>query len=455
MSNPARDGRGCREGSGHRSHSRVASIVLVVTLIAVVAVQPSAAASADPPPAGDACDEQVQVREGTSKNPLWTSISPPVFPPDALAGGFLQPNAIFSYAVDPVNPNRIFAADLDTVMRSTDGGCHWEAVFSLWEPTVDAALPGCPGISGEYVEASSGGCSRIYSIHIPPAANGPGRVYLQVASKLNAYLPQSGMTTIFVSENGGDSFSAWRDPSPDGVASLVGVGELAIAPSDPQTLYLLRGNGVSSLFSSNDGGHTWQRRSSTQSTTIESLAVNPTEPSELWSVMLVNPGQAPKLYRRSVLHSTDSGATWQEVKGPFDDPYRVAVAATAGKSPSLAVSSAGSKVFLSGDGGQAWQELPLSTLAQSPCSVPEFGFGRNPTWFFVACDEQQVIRFDSKRGLATRVKNGLWSDPDSYWNVERLRGLRYSPGTGLSLMLNCGISNDGPCMIARYQGRGT
>ena len=429
--------------------------MLVASLIAVVGVQPSASASADLPPASDACDEKVQVREGTKKRPIWTTIDPPQFPPDALPGAdFYDPNAIFSYAVDPADPNGVFAADLDTLMRSRDGGCSWEAVFSLYDPTTDAALPGCPGGSGEAAESFPGGCSRISSIDIATATNGPGRIYVQVVSKLNVYTPHTGTTTIFVSEDGGDTFTAWRDPSPDGVASLVGTGDLVVAPSDPQHLYLLRGNGVTSLFSSTDGGRTWKKQSSTQATLMESLVVNPADPVEIWTVILVNPGEGSKLYRRSVLHSADSGATWEEVKGPFDDPAYVAVGATAGKPPTLAVSQA-AKIFLSRDGGRAWEDVSMGVVASSTCDLPDFGFGRTTTWFFVACNENQVIRFDSRRGFATTVKDQTWSETGAF-NIERLSDLDYSPGSGLSLLLSCGTSSrDGECMIARYHGRGT
>lgn len=188
----------------------------------------------------------------TNRGRGWSTIALPPFPPHEAAfptgGGISPQRKALSYAVDPVDSDRLYAGNGAEVFRSDDGGCTWKTVFSL--SSNPALVPPC-GPYASYVE----------SVAVGPTAASRDRVYAQVVTMSSSW--EALWTCLFGSTDGGKSWSLLTDvTSPEGASPALGVGQLLIAPSDPSNLYLTRRieglTNTDSLFVSSDAGATWQ-----------------------------------------------------------------------------------------------------------------------------------------------------------------------------------------------------
>lgn len=135
--------------------------------------------------------------------------------------------------------------------------------------------------------------------------------------------------TLFVATAGGGlwkstNFGTTFRPIFDnyGIASM---GDLAIAPSDTNTLYLGTGepnsrNSMSpggGVFKSTDGGLTWSYVGLRETEHIGRVLVHPTNPQVAWVAALGpawRPGGTGGLYK-----TTDGGTTWTRVLKPAND----------------------------------------------------------------------------------------------------------------------------------------
>ena len=434
-----------------RTFSSVASSAVIALLIAT-----AVPAGAAPPP--DQCSEKVQVRQGSERKPIWRSIQPPTFP-EGLApdGMWVGRNTIWSYAPDPFYPDRLYAADYDTLLRSDDAGCTWKEVFAL--ETVGTELPPtirCDGGIREVADFQGiPGCAHIASIDIaPPTGGQEGRIYVQVytywastgASPFGAGLGFAYTTTIFRSDDGGATFKSLRDVSADGIASQAGVGELVIAPSDPATIYVTRADwGRSSIYVSHDHGATWTFQGIEQSAfNTYHLQVRPDDPNELWGTQSLSVGDAQEPLRGPrLLRSGDGGRTWQEVEGPFEVALDVSIAPS--KHGTTVVVTEPDKIWVSLDGAKTWEHVP----ACRPSAKGAVASGKGGTTFFVLCESAGVLRFDVKRrGGILLTTFGTQTDGEQ-------STASYSEAAGLFFLINCGSRWQAECSMARYSGRGT
>ena len=206
----------------------------------------------------------------------------------------------------------------------------------------------------------------------------------------------------FGSVNGGvwETRDAGRTWNPIFDAVKVGsIGALAVAPSDPKTLYV--GTGESDMrsdiaqgegmFRSRDGGKTWSAIGLKDSQQIARILVDPRDPRRLLVAALGHPYGAND--ERGVFLSTDGGETWKRTlykdadTGAVDltfkpgDPNVVYAALWQTRRPPWNVyapsSGPGGGVYKSVDGGQTWtpivgKGLPAATgrsgLAVSPAA---------------------------------------------------------------------------------------
>ena len=116
---------------------------------------------------------------------------------------------------------------------------------------------------------------------------------------------------VWRTDNAGRSWTPIFDDQP--VASI---GAIAVAPSDPNTIYvgsgeadmrsdILQGNG---MYKSLDAGKSWTRIGLADSRAIGRIAVDPHDPKTLLVAALGHP-YGPS-HERGVFRSTDGGATW-------------------------------------------------------------------------------------------------------------------------------------------------
>ncbi len=170
---------------------------------------------------------------------------------------------------------------------------------------------------------------------------------------------------------------------------VISMGDLAIAPSDSNTLYLGTGeedsrNSISpggGMFKSTDAGKTWSFIGLRETEAIGRVIVHPTDPNTVWVAALgaiwrSNP-------ERGLYKTTDGGKSWRLVKFLSDKAGFVDIAIDPANPAVLWASSwervrgpwflrsggAGSGLWKSTDGGENWNQvkgngLPESTLGR-------------------------------------------------------------------------------------------
>jgi photosystem II stability/assembly factor-like uncharacterized protein len=157
------------------------------------------------------------------------------------------------------------------------------------------------------------------------------------------------------------------------------IGALAVAPSDPNVIYVGSGEGLQrpdlsvgdGVYKSTDGGRTWKNTGLTEGRQIGAVLVDPRDGNRVFVAVLGHPyGPNPE---RGIFRTTDGGATWKKVlyrdenTGGIDlafdprDPSTVyAVLWAARQGPweyENAYRGPGSGLFRSKDGGETWQPL--------------------------------------------------------------------------------------------------
>lgn len=97
------------------------------------------------------------------------------------------------------------------------------------------------------------------------------------------------------------------------------IGAIAIAPSDPNVIYVASGEGLrrpdlsvgDGIYRSGDGGRTWTHGGLGDGQQIPDLAVDPRDPNHLFAAVLGHPYGANE--QRGIYRSRDGGRTWERV----------------------------------------------------------------------------------------------------------------------------------------------
>ncbi len=173
-----------------------------------------------------------------------------------------------------------------------------------------------------------------------------------------------------------DGGTTWG-PVTDGQIASAAVGAVAVAPSDPDVVYLGTGDPQwrgdhrtgDGVYRSSDGGRTWVHRGLPNAQTIARIRVHPQDPDRVFVAVLGRPSE-PSV-ERGVYRSRDGGVTWQQVlfrsdsAGAIDlaiDPTdpEVLYAATwqVSRRPwRLWGGGQFSGLFKSSDGGETWVDI--------------------------------------------------------------------------------------------------
>jgi len=158
------------------------------------------------------------------------------------------------------------------------------------------------------------------------------------------------------------------------------VGAIAVAPSDPQTLYVGTGEGLQrpdlsvgdGIYRSTDGGATWSHRGLADGQQIPAVLVDPRDPRRVFVAVLGHPYGPNE--ERGVFRSTDGGDTWQKVlyrdqnTGAVDlavdpaNPETVFAALWAARQAPWEIGSswtlsANNGLYKSADGGSTWRQV--------------------------------------------------------------------------------------------------
>jgi photosystem II stability/assembly factor-like uncharacterized protein len=194
-----------------------------------------------------------------------------------------------------------------------------------------------------------------------------------IASQPNLFYVAATNGGVWKTDDFGRTWHPIFDDQPTG-----SIGAIAIAPSDPNILYVGSGEGVQrpdlsvgdGMYKSTDAGKTWRHLGLRDGQQISAILVDPRDRNRLLVAVLGHP-YGPNV-ERGVFRSTDGGESWQKVlykdenTGAVDlafDPtnpanvYAVMWAARQGPWENGEWSGPGSGLFKSTDGGSTWQQL--------------------------------------------------------------------------------------------------
>jgi len=281
------------------------------------------------------------IYKSTDTGKTWTHLG--------LRDGFQIP----ALAIDPRDPNRVFAAVLGHpygpneergLYRSTDGGQTWQKVISKDENTgasdveIDPSNPDViyasmwearegpwednnefNGTNGGLFKSTDGGATwhplsnglpkDLSQIYVAIAPTNPRRLYATIAIA-------SGPLAVYRSDDAGESwFKATDDPRPSG---RIGGGDLAIPRVDsknPDIVYCAS----TVTMRSTDGGKTWSGfRGAPGGDDYQNLWINPNDPN---IILLVSD--------QGAIITVNGGASWSSwYNQPTAQIYHVAATNT-------------------------------------------------------------------------------------------------------------------------------
>jgi photosystem II stability/assembly factor-like uncharacterized protein len=198
-------------------------------------------------------------------------------------------------AVAPDRPATVYAGGPFSLARSTNGGQTWSALTLPGGRSGINALASAPGgvvfagNRGLLLRSGNGGASwtavagdatEVVSIQVDPSD--PSRVYY------------ASLIRVYVSEDGGLHWA------PKGQPATGGISALALAPSDPDRLYLVW-YAEGRIFRSDDGAGTWREVGEVPVGGVPALRVDPGSPDRLYAANGVG-----------VFRTEDGGVSWQE-----------------------------------------------------------------------------------------------------------------------------------------------
>ena len=269
-------------------------------------------------------------------------------------------------AVDPLNSQKIYVAAAD-VYTSTDQGVTFKKVDTVRMATVIAVTPGASGSvyvgtdfgKGIY-KSSDGGASRVQKNEGLPISGGadpriPTILSLAVdpnnPSRVWAGLslgPDYSSPGIVRSDNGGDHWVG------SGLVRWM-VDAIAVDPTDGNTL--LAGtnywaSGIGSIYRSTDGGLTWQVKY-TGDAAVKKIVFDPRDPCVAYA--------ATEGF--GVLRSLNCGENWHNYSTGIFYPVLYSLAITGGNPPLLVTGSYGSGLY--------WTHPPTRHVMYLPLIVKQ------------------------------------------------------------------------------------
>jgi photosystem II stability/assembly factor-like uncharacterized protein len=207
------------------------------------------------------------------------------------------------------------------------------------------------------------------------------------------------------------------------------IGSIAVAPSDPNVVYVgtgetcIRGNTSpgDGMYRSLDAGKTWVRIGLEDGGQIGELRVHPSNPDLVYAAVFGHAFGANET--RGVYRSKDGGATWERVlyrdenSGAIDialdpnNPRIIYAALWQARRMAWGMESGGpgSGLFKSTDGGDTWEEisrnrgLPKGTLGKIGVTVSPVNSER--VWAIVEAEDGGVFRSDDAGETWSKVND--------------------------------------------------
>jgi len=260
---------------------------------------------------------------------------------------------------------------------------------------------------------------------IGPFRGGRGVAISGVPGQPNLFYMAPNNGGVWKTTDYGRTWNPIFDDQPTG-----SVGALAIAPSNPEIIYVGSGEGLrrpdlstgDGIYKSTDGGRSWQHLGLRDGQQIAAILVDPHDPNRLLVAVLGHP-YGPNA-ERGVFRSSDGGLTWQKVlykdenTGAIDlafDPSNPQIAYAdmwASRRPPWTTGGGyngpGSGLYKSTDGGTTWRQLTkgLPTWAEG---LGRIGLGIAPN------DSSRVYALVDSPKLG-----GLYRSDDAGENWQRI-----------------------------------
>ena len=252
----------------------------------------------------------------------------------ASGTGLANVSHVLVLAIDPSNPAILYAGTSSGVFRTTDAGANWS--------DSSTGLPNS---------------SDVYALAIDPS--NPAVVYAGTGGTSNT------ARGIFKSTDGGASWTDSSNGLTHPLISGLGVGALAIDPSNPAIVYAGTGTGTftaAGIFKTTDGGATWTATNTglPDVFTVHALAIDPSNPAIVYAgTGTGTPG--------GVFKTIDGGASWTASStGLPDFPYVDTLAIDPSDPATLYAGTEGAGVFKSTDAGATWQPTAAVLEAAEP-----------------------------------------------------------------------------------------
>ena len=208
---------------------------------------------------------------------------------------------------------------------------------------------------------------------IGPYRGGRTRAVAGIPNQPNVFYIGVCNGGVWRTEDYGHTWTPIFDHEPTG-----SIGALAVAPSDPNILYVGSGEGLhrpdlsvgDGIYKSTDAGKTWTHLGLRDGQQMRQFAIDPRDPNKLLVAVVGHPyGPNPE---RGIFRSTDGGQTWAKVlykdeyTGASDvllDPANSDIAYAAlwqsseGPWENAAWNGPNGGIYKSTDGGQTWHQL--------------------------------------------------------------------------------------------------
>ena len=236
--------------------------------------------------------------------------------------------------------------------------------------------------------------------------------------------------TFYMGATGGgvwkttDAGQSWQNIS-DGFLKTGTIGTIAVAPSDPNIIYVGTGEGPirgvttshgDGVYKSRDGGKTWQHVGLKASRQIARIVVDPTNPDLVYAAVQGNPWGASE--DRGIYRTRDGGRNWQRIHfvdgttGAADIDLDASNARTLyaamwdhQREPwTIRSGGPGSSLWKSTDGGDSWRRLTQGLPGlMGKTSVVVSPADPNRLWAMIEATEGGVYRSDDAGQSWARV----------------------------------------------------
>ena len=267
---------------------------------------------------------------------------------------------VYSLAVDPVNPNIVYAGAMSYVYKSTNGGSSWVSYalpvnsYYAYSMAVNPSSPSIVYASGYYYNGSASvvACYKSTNAGVSwqstPLSSYSGMGYsvtVDPVSPQNVYLCGYYWNTdyhpcVYKSTNNGTSFTETSNGFP---ARALYVQSIKVHPTNGSIIYA--GTNSAGIFRSTDAGASWTGGDTTWRL-IASLSAQPISPNVCYA------GGDTLIHK-----TTDAGVTWSPIHLDFAGTGKSTRIVHASRvSSSMVVTTDAKGFFKSTNGGGNWYE---------------------------------------------------------------------------------------------------